>query len=158
MSNQSKLTDTTAYPCIGRTLSLCGTSLSLAILSFMVSANVGSARLVFFAIGIILSVLALIATVYSIFKLNSKILVSNEAIVQKQFKRTGVFKYEDITGVTLTHSPLVKAPPLVSLFCGNDKISFETTSRIYKAFRDSCSNETVNESLKKILKQHMIYD
>lgn len=158
MSDQIKATNINAYPCVGRALSLCGTSLSLAILSFMIGVNVGAGWAIFFIIGIILSILVVISTVYCIFKLNSKIYVSDKEISQKQFTRTVAFKYEYITGVTLTHSPLVKAPPLVSIFCGNDKISFETTSRIYKAFRDCCNNESIIESLKTALKQHMIYN
>ena len=158
-NNNVKNATLNAYrPCIGRSISLCLTTFSLAIFSFIVSSQIKADRIIFIRIGIILSVLHVITVLYSVFKLNSRILVEDDHISQKQFLSTVVIKYDEVTDVKLSHSPLVKSPPLITIYSTNQKIAFETTSKVYREFRDHCNNESLQAQIDKLLKQNLIYD
>ena len=156
--NVKNTTLNTYRPCIGRSISLCLTTFSLAIFSFIVSSQIKADRIIFIWIGIILSVLHVITVLYSVFKLNSGILVEEDHISQKQFLSAVVIKYDDVTDVRLSHSPLVKSPPLITIHSTNQKISFETTSKVYREFRDRCNNDALQERVNVILRQNLIYD
>ena len=155
---QDKSIHSSTRPCFARSLSMCSTTFLLAFLAFLVSAEVTSNNFFFITIGIVLLLTNIALSIYCIFKLNSRVYVTDTEISQRQFRREITVKYDDITDVKLTHSPIVKAPPLVTLSNGNTKICFETTSRVYKSFKESCKNERVNEKLRKVLKDHLIYD
>ena len=158
VNTHDKNTHYCARPCFARSLSLCTTTFLLALLSFLAGAELESNRAIFIIIGALLSALNIFLSVYCIFKLNSKVYITDSEISQHQLGREIKLNFNEITEVKLTHSPLVKAPPLITL-SGNDiKISFETTSHLYKFFKECCKNETVNSKLRKVMKDNLIYD
>ena len=128
------------------------------MLSFIISKEIEANAAVCIVIGILLMLASIGLVIYSIGKLNSKVAVTEEYLMQKQFGKVITISFENIDNVSVSHSPLIKAPPLVTVYHAGDKISFETTSRIYKSFREHCNNDSALVILKNELKKHCIYD
>ena len=160
MSNTEKELDKSfvARPCSGRSISFCTTTLCFSVLSFILSANIASGRIMFIASGIAFLALNITLAIYFAFNKNSKVCVLEDKITQKQFKSAKIIKYDSITGIKVSFSPLIKAPPLVTLYQDEANISFETTSQVYKAFKEACKNDAAIEKLNAALKQKYIHD
>jgi hypothetical protein len=147
-----------ALPCLGRFISTSITSWALSAVMILCMTQFGVHLSICVAVGAILLALNIALTVNFIKNLNSKVTVTESGISQQQYAKQITIAYDAITDVTVKFSPLVKNPPLVTVFCGDDKISFDTTSKVYTAFRERCHNEVATDMLRRALTKHFIYD
>lgn len=156
--NKNDSANFTALPCLGRCISTSITAIAFSFILLLCSVQLGVHAVICVILGVILLSLNILLAVNFAKKLNSKVTVSDSEISQEQYSRKITIKYDSITNVTVKFSPLVKTPPLVTLFCNCEKISFDTTSKVYEAFKKHCKNENATAMLRKALKNHFIYD
>ena len=158
IANETESIKFTAYPCLGRCISTSITAVMLSFILILCMAQLGVHPAICIIVGAVLLSLNIILEVNFAVKLNSKVTVSESGITQKQYSKHITVAYDSITEVTVKFSPLIKAPPLVTVFSDSGKISFDTTSKIYDAFKEHCKNKNALAMLRKALKSHSIYD
>ena len=139
-------------PCTAR----CGVSCAWAgwasALSLILIFSVDSDNLMIgLSIFIFFVVLSVFLTIMSIFKWNSRVVVTSERIIQRQFGKIIDLPYDKIDNVKI--SKLGKFPYLIKLTKDKEKISFDCTSKVYKAFVSTCTNQGLIENLKKLWKK-----
>ena len=157
-ANKIESINFTAYPCLGRCISTSITALMFSFILILCIVQLGAHAVIYISFGVILLSLNILLTLNFAKKLNSKVTVTESGLSQQHYSKHITIAYDSITDVTVKFSPLVKAPPLVTLFCNCDKISFDTTSKVYEAFKKHCKNENATAMLRKALKNHFIYD
>ena len=156
--NKNDNVNFSALPCLGRCISTLITTTALSIVLIFCMAKLGAETILCVIVGAILLSLNIFLAAKFATKLNTKVTVTDSEISQKQYSRIISVKYDAITKITVKFSPLVKTPPLVTIFSGDDKISFDTTSKVYDVFKKQCQNESATAMLRKALKEHFIYD
>ena len=156
--NKNEISCFTAFPCLGRYISTFITAISFSFAVLLCLVELGAHAIVCVLTSLILVSLNIILNVSFVKKTNSKVDVSDEGISQKQYSKNVDIRYDSITNITVKCSPWMKTTPLVTVFGDNEKISFETSSKIYEAFKNQCTNEEAIAMLRKALKKQFIYD
>lgn len=157
-ANKIESINFTAYPCLGRCISTSITAVMFSFILILCMVQLGAHAVIYISFGVILLSLNILLTVNFAKKLNSKVTVTESGLSQQQYSKHITIAYDSITDVTVKFSPLVKTPPLVTVFAEETKISFDTTSKVYDAFKEHCKNEKVITMLRNALKSHFIYD
>lgn len=157
-ANKNESINFTAYPCLGRCISTSITALMFSFILILCIVQLGAHAVIYISFGVILLSLNILLTLNFAKKLNSKVTVTESGLSQQQYSKHITIAYDSITDVTVKFSPLVKAPPLITVFSGTAKISFDMNSKVYDAFKKQCKNDAAITILRKALKKHCIYD
>lgn len=89
---------------------------------------------------------------YSLCKWNQFVYIGDNAIVQKQWRKTIKVSYGEVTGVMLKFQS--KVLPRIILYSPAGKISFDLSKKKY--FFQNCPDNKLEEDVKCLLKKHGI--
>ena len=94
--------------------------------------------------------LHILLVVLSILNWNSPVYINSERIMQYKYGKKVSFVYDEIEDIRLSKMFFIHAPWLITIKKGEEKISFEYTSKVYKAFISTCTNKEIIQRLKTL--------
>ena len=143
-------------PCSARCFGACLLTFGLASLFIGISigANFYGDSVYALWLGLVFLLLNIVLVIFSIFKWNSYVYIDGEKISQKQFGKTIVLYYREITDIKMSMMSVTKGTSwLIIIKQGKNKIAFEITTKVYEQFCKLCTNENIIKKLDKLLEE-----
>lgn len=106
----------------------------------------------FIAVAVIALFANILFVVCSLCKWNQFVYIYNDAIVQKQWRKTIKIPYSEVTGVKLKFQS--KTLPRIVIYSPTAKISLELSKK--EVFFQNCPDNKLKENVKYLLKKHGI--
>lgn len=145
-------------PCNGRSIAICVITflLTVVLLSLAITANEKTFKFLFVILGVACIILGVLLLVIYTYGYNSPIYIDAQSLSQKRFGKIIIFDYNEIDEVILKQSMFLKVPPIISLCCKKQKISFELTSDILDEISAVCSCDGMLVKINKIIRDNSI--
>ena len=143
-------------PCNNRCISFCGSTFFSSLIALLIAFSTKENFVLIIVSGLIF-LLNILFSLYSIFKLNSFVYLTNTCIKQKQYGKFIIINYEDITDVKLSLPLYVKAPYAIKIFNKKEKIMFEIPNDIFDKFMELCPNIKIKYKINYLINKDGVF-
>ena len=140
------------YPCFWRFFGILVPSLLWLAITLLASIDLKFGLLIL--LGLPSIIICLVSSMYFIPKGNSVIYLRNNCIQQKQYRKIVSINLNEVDGIKLSKSFIIRAPVLLIIYSNDKKIFFEGTKKNLEKFYCMCLNDELNKKIKKIIFQY----